>query len=138
MNTDAWHGVGVWHGVKHVIFTMPVKLQISNVQFSPHASHCLTCKRFLVPLCKLCTIKLVLPTTTSQPFYGPFSGAGARRELMDFMVQGKINRGRHIDHPAGCHSIRTNQCPPPPSPMFTGRMRCPSCRQTNSVKAPKD
>jgi len=23
------------------------------------------------------------------------------------MVQKKINRGRHIDHPAGCHSIRT-------------------------------
>ena len=34
-------------------------------------------------------------------------------ELLDFMVQGKINRGRHTDHPAGCHSIRTNQCAPP-------------------------
>jgi len=29
------------------------------------------------------------------------------------MVQGKINRGRHNDHPAGRHSIRTNQRPPP-------------------------
>jgi len=33
--------------------------------------------------------------TTPQPFYGPFPGppgwAGARRELLDFMVQGKIN-----------------------------------------------
>jgi len=39
------------------------------------------------------------------------------------MVQGKINRCRHTDHPAGRHSIRTNQCPPPPSPIFfTGRM----------------
>jgi len=38
------------------------------------------------------------------------------------MVQGKINRGRHTDHPAGRHSIRTNQCPPPPSPIFTGRI----------------
>ena len=37
-------------------------------------------------------------------------------KLLDFMVQGKINRGRHTDHPAGCHSIRTNQCTPPPSP----------------------
>jgi len=27
------------------------------------------------------------------------------------MVQGKINRGRHTDHPAGHHSIWTNQCP---------------------------
>jgi len=39
-------------------------------------------------------------------------------------VQGEINRGRHTDHPAGHHSIRTNQCPPPPSPIFfTGWMR---------------
>ena len=56
-------------------------------------------------------------------FPGPPGWAGARRELLDFMVQGKINRGRHTDHPAGCHSIRTNQCLPPPSPhFFTGRM----------------
>jgi len=34
-------------------------------------------------------------------------------------VQGKINRGRHRDHPAGHHSIRTNQCPPSPrAPNF--------------------
>ena len=48
-------------------------------------------------------------------FPGPPGWAGARRELLDFMVQGKINRGRHTDHPAGRHSIRTNQRPPPPS-----------------------
>jgi len=49
-------------------------------------------------------------------FPGPPGWAGAGRELLDFMVQGKINRGRHTVHPAGRHSIRTNQCPPPPSP----------------------
>jgi len=49
---------------------------------------------------------------------GPSSWAGARRELLDFMAQGKINRGRHTNHLAGRHSIRTNQCPPPPSPQF--------------------
>ena len=49
-------------------------------------------------------------------FPGPPGWAGARRELLDFMVQGKINRGRHTDHPAGRHSIWTNQCPLPPSP----------------------
>jgi len=49
-------------------------------------------------------------------FPGPSGWAGARRELVDFMVQGNINRGRHRDHPAGRHSIRTNQCPPLPSP----------------------
>jgi len=60
--------------------------------------------------------------TTPQPFNGLFPGpsgwTGVRRELLDFMVQGKINRGRHTDHPAGRHSIRTNQCPTPPSPHF--------------------
>ena len=56
-------------------------------------------------------------------FPGPPGWAGAIRELLDFMAQGKINTGRHIDHLAGCHSIRTDQCPPPPSPhFFTGRV----------------
>ena len=70
-------------------------------------------------------------------FPGPTGWAGARRELLDFMVQGKINRGRHTDHPAGRHSIRTNQCPPPPSPYFFLQAGCPSCHPTNSVKALK-
>jgi len=51
-------------------------------------------------------------------FLGPPGWAGARRGLLDSMVQGKINRGRHTDHPAVCHSIRTKQCPPPSFPMF--------------------
>jgi len=51
-------------------------------------------------------------------------------------VQGKINRGRHTDHPVGRHSVRTNQCPPPPSSRFL-QAGCPSCRPTNSVKALK-
>ena len=46
--------------------------------------------------------------------------SGARRELLDFIVHGKINRGRHTDYPAGHHSIRTNRCPPPPSPNGGG------------------
>jgi len=37
-------------------------------------------------------------------FPGPPGWAGTRRELLDFMEQRKINRGRHTDHPAGCHS----------------------------------
>ena len=69
-------------------------------------------------------------------FPGPPGWAGARSELLDFIVQGKINRGRQTDHPTGCHSIRTNQCPPPPSPYFL-QAGCPSCRPTNSVKALK-
>jgi len=57
-------------------------------------------------------------TPTPQLFYGPFPGppgwAGARRELLDFMLQWKINRGRRTDRLAGRHSIQTNQCPPLP------------------------
>jgi len=70
-------------------------------------------------------------------FPGPPGWAGARRELLDFMVQGKINRGRHTDHPTGRHSIRTNQCPPPPSSPYFLQAVCPSCHPTNSVKALK-
>jgi len=74
-----------------------------------------------------------------QLFYGPFLGpprwASTRRELLHFMVQGEINRGTHTDHPAGRHSIRTNQCPLPPCPHIFLPARCPSCRPANSVKA---
>ena len=73
----------------------------------------------------------------TTPFPGPPGWwAGARREFLDFTVRGKINRGRHNDHPAGCHCVWTNQCPPPPSPHFL-QAGCPSCRPTNSVKALK-
>jgi len=68
-------------------------------------------------------------------FLGPPGWADARN-LLDFMMQGKINTGRHTDHPAGRNSIRTNQCQPPPSPHFL-QAGCPSCRPANSVKALK-
>ena len=64
-------------------------------------------------------------------FQGPPTWADARRELLDFMVHGKIDRGRHKDHPAGRHSIQSNQCPPPPSPIFL-QARCLSCHPTVS------
>ena len=66
-----------------------------------------------------CTQHSVSPTHHNRftaLFPGPPRAASARRKLLDFMVQGKINRGRNTNHPAGRHSIRTNQCPPPPSP----------------------
>ena len=59
-------------------------------------------------------------------FPRPSGLAGARRELLDFMVQGKINRGRHTDHLAGHHSIRTNQCPPPPYPNSVKALKATS------------
>jgi len=55
-------------------------------------------------------------------FPGSAGSADARRELLDFMVQGKISRGRHTNYPVGRHSIRTNQCPPWLSSHFTGWM----------------
>jgi len=74
-------------------------------------------------------IRWNMTTTTQQPFTALFLGspgwASARREPLDFTVQGRINRGRHTptDRPAGRHSIRTKQCPPPSFPhFFTGRM----------------
>ena len=74
-------------------------------------------------------------------FQGPPVWAGARRELLDFMMQRKINGGRHTDHLAGRHSIRTNQCPSPPSPhpiFFTGRMPfLPPSQQHQSTKGNK-
>jgi len=74
-------------------------------------------------------------TTVLWPFFRDNPGEPVPKEkLLDFMVQGKINRCRQTDHLAGCHSIRTNQCPPPPSSHFL-QTRCPSCRPTNSVKA---
>ena len=63
-------------------------------------------------------------------FSGPSGCASARRELLVLMVQGKINRGRHTDHPAGHHSILHH----PPHILQAG---CPSCHPTNSVKALK-
>jgi len=69
-----------------------------------------------------------------QPFTALFPGppgrAGARRELLDFMVQVKINRGRHADHPAVRSSAHRH------NPPFL-QAGCSSCRPTNNVKALK-
>ena len=69
-------------------------------------------------------LSIITTTTVLRPFFPkPPRWAGARIKILDFMVQGKINRGRHTNHPAGRHSIQTNQCPPLPSThFFTGRM----------------
>jgi len=73
----------------------------------------------------------------TQPFYNPFSGTTrvirCQKKTSGLLVQGKINRGRHTDHPAGRHSIRTNQCPPPPSPHnFYGPDALPAAQPTVS------
>jgi len=70
----------------------------------------------------------------AMAFFWDHPGELVPEENFDFMVQRKINRGRHTDHPAGRNSIWSNQCPPPPSPHFL-QVGCPSCRPTNSIKA---
>ena len=85
----------------------------------PHSSlRCLYRNNFWATILHFSRGPLAVPhhNRFTALFPGPPGWAGARRELLDFMVQGKINRGRHIDPAAGRHSIQTNQCPPPPSP----------------------
>jgi len=53
-------------------------------------------------------------------FPGPPGWAGTRIPEENFWTlwcKGRLTR-RHTDHPAGWHSIWTNQCPPPPSHSF--------------------
>jgi len=66
-------------------------------------------------------------TRPSQPFYirftvlhlsGTTQVSRCQKRTCGLYGARKINRGRHTDHPAGRHSIRTNQCPPPPSCCF--------------------
>jgi len=78
-------------------------------------------------------------THTHNCFTALFPGlprwVGARRELLDFMVQGEINRGRHTIRlgatPSGLTSAHLHH------PPYFLRAGCPSCRPTNSVKALK-
>jgi len=78
------------------------------------------------------------PTTHHNRFTVLFPGtpgwASARRELLDLMVQGKINRGRHTDHLARRHSNRTIQCPPPPSPTIFYRPNALPATQPTASK----
>jgi len=73
-------------------------------------------------------------THTHNYFTALFPGwsgwAGPRRGLLDFVVQGKISRGRHRPYLAGCHSIRTNQWQPPPSPIFYRLDALPAAQPT--------
>jgi len=82
------------------------------------------------------TWRQITPQPQHNHFTALFSGttrrAGARREPLDFMVQGKINRGRYTDHLAGRHSIRTNQCLPLPSPYFYRPGALPAAQPTVS------
>jgi len=76
---------------------------------------------------------LTTTTIVLWPLFRDHPGEPEPEEkLLDFMVQGKINRGRHIDHPDGRHSIRTKQCPPLPSPIFYRPDALPAAQPTVS------
>jgi len=90
------------------------------------------------PTVSNCRSLFLIPQHT-QPFYGPFPGppgwASARRELLDFMVQGKINRGRHTVRQGTTPSrLTSTHLHHPPYFVQAG---CPSCRPTNSIRALK-
>jgi len=62
-------------------------------------------------------------THTPQPFYGPFQGlsglAGTRRNLLDFMVHGKITEADTPTIRLGATPSGLNSDPPPSSLIFT-------------------
>jgi len=71
--------------------------------------------------------------TVLRPFFRDHPGEPVPEE--NFWTSWCKNRGRHTNHPAGRHSIRTNHCPPPPSHFFTGRMPfLPPNQQCQSTK----
>ena len=87
---------------------------------------------------------IVVDGTTTTPHHNRFTAlfpgapgwASARRKLLDFMVQGKINKGRHTDNLAGTtpSGLTSTHLYHPPIFLQAG---CPSCRATNSVNALK-
>jgi len=94
---------------------------------------------------RLCQYQLMLlfgrkthtHTNVLRPFFRDHPGEPVPEEdFWTLSCKGRLIEA-DIDHPAGCQSIRTNQCPPPPSPHFL-HAGCPSCRPTNSIKALKD
>jgi len=126
----------------HVLERPPVKVHRPVGPSLPlSCDHAQTTPRQTQSRCPLPTsiteylVKLI-PQPLPQPFYDPFFRDHPGElvpELLDFMVQEKINRGRHTNHPAGRHSIRTNQCPPPPcSPFFYRMDALPAAQPTAS------
>jgi len=86
-----------------------------------HAMRC-TCGAYII-----CVTYHTTTTTALQPFFRDHPGEPVpEQNFWTLWCKGRLRgrgRGRHTDYPARRHSIRINQCPPPPSPIFfTGRM----------------
>ena len=73
-------------------------------------------------------------TTVLWPFFRDHPGEPVPEENFwkTLWCKGRLTEADTPDHPAGCHSLRTNQCPPPPSQFLQA-----GCHPTNSVKALK-
>jgi len=73
--------------------------------------------------------------TVLWPFFWDHPGEPVPEKNLDFMVQGKINRGRHktIRIGAALSGLSNAHLH---HPNFL-QARCPSCHPTNSVKAQK-
>jgi len=74
----------------------------------------------------------------TQPFYGAFSGTTRvsrcqKRTFWTLWCKGILTEADTQTIPAGRHSIRTNQCPPPPSRhIFYGPDALPAAQPTVS------
>ena len=78
-----------------------------------------------------CTTILTTTTTILQPFlWDHLCEPVLEENFWTLWCKGRLT-GRHTNHPTVLHSIRTNQCPPSPSPPIFLQARCPSAFQKN-------
>jgi len=76
-------------------------------------------------------LKTTTTTTILRPFFRDHQGEPVPEE--NFWTLWCKGRLTEAEHPAGRHSIRTNQCPPPPSPhIFYGPDALPAAEPTVS------
>jgi len=93
-----------------------------NVRLSCNSS-CYNLSQTVVVGCTILTLSHHRNCFTAV-FQVPPGWAGARSKLrLDFMVLGRITRGRLTDNPCGRHAIRTNQQSTSINPPFLCRMR---------------
>ena len=86
---------------------------------------------------RLRTIFHSCTTTILRPFIRDHPGEPVPEEnFWTLWRKGRLLTEADVDQLAGRHSVRINQCPPPPSPHIL-QAGCPSCHPTNSVKALK-
>jgi len=81
----------------------------------------------------ICITLLYNTTTTTvlRPFFWHYPGEPVPEENFSTLwYKGRLTDA--INHPAGRHSIRTNQCPPPPSPIFYRPDALPAAQPTVS------